>query len=499
MNLTGNSVILLVDDKEANLLALENLLAAPERKILTAVSGKDALTLALNNELDLILLDVQMPDMDGFEVAQVLQSTKRTKNIPIIFATAGSKERKFVKQGYDEGAIDYLIKPLDPEVVKAKVSVLLKIQLQQKELLEKNISLQKSALLIENSADIIGIIDANTLVIEDMNSAFTSILGYDIASVKGKTLDSFIAEETEKSLHDIQHAAGEDFTFETGVKSKDEKLKWLQWKVVVKYDKWYVNARDITEQKDAARLIHQLNEELKTNVDELESSNKELESFSYSVSHDLRAPLRAMMGYSDILEETAGEKLDENDKRLLTKIKDSGITMGRLIDNLLEFSRLGRMDVKRSPIDMVKTVKKVLVEIEKTVNHKANVQINPMPDAIADYYLLQQVLINLMSNAIKYSAKKENAMVEIGHISNGNEMVYFVKDNGAGFDMKYASKLFGVFQRLHSQKDFEGIGIGLAIVQRIVARHGGKVWAEAIPNEGATFFFTLPVKKDELF
>src|SRR6266436_4611244 len=170
--------ILIIDDKLSNIIPLKNLLEKPNRIFLNATNGNDGLKIALSSEVDLIILDVQMPDMDGFEVAQILKSNKRTRDIPIIFATAESKDRKLMMKGYDEGAIDYLLKPLDPEVVKAKVNVLLKIQLQKKELVEKNISLQKSALLINNSADIIGIIDAATFRIEEINNAFTDILGY---------------------------------------------------------------------------------------------------------------------------------------------------------------------------------------------------------------------------------------------------------------------------------------------------------------------------------
>ena len=165
MKKSDKSVILIVDDKSANILVLENLLTGKDRMFLNATSGKDALKIALNKDVDLIILDVQMPEMDGFEVAQILKSNKRTKNIPIIFATAESKERKLMMKGYEEGAIDYFFKPLDPEIVRAKVTVLLKIQLQKRELVEKNLSLQKSTLLINNSADIIGIIDAATFKI----------------------------------------------------------------------------------------------------------------------------------------------------------------------------------------------------------------------------------------------------------------------------------------------------------------------------------------------
>ena len=874
MKNAAKAVILIVDDKPANILVLENLLAEKDRQLLTATCGKEALQLSLQKNIDLIILDVQMPDMDGFEVAHILKSNKRTRDIPIIFATAESREHKFVMKGYDEGAVDYLSKPLSPEIVKAKVSVLLKVQLQKKELIEKNISLQKSALLIDNSADIIGIIDAKTFRIDEINSAFTNILGYTREDWRNEALTFYLSNEDRVMVQGLVNTDKERLSFETRIYCKDRGIKWLQWNIVVKFAKWFVNARDITElkevekirnylatvvkqsndaiyihdgsgniiswnegaekiygytEKEALRMklwniipeyiqaesgkmikqviagekineyesqriskhgklvnvlfsaslltatdnqhvtiavterditrqkiaedqlkanqvflksildtmteavlvvdsagnpellnpaaekilgkdpgplqrgeltgeygfyypdavtpypaeevplikaingkqtsqvemfirnqyvsdgifvtttsnplraqdstiigavfvihdiserkkaeadlkeselrfrnlfeyapfpmwvydletlkflevnqpaishygfsrkeflgmkitdirppedidkllkdvderhsqvqtsnqwrhllsngkvidveitshlidfrghkaslviskditeqkkseeqIRKLNDELVINVRQLELTNNELESFSYSVSHDLRAPLRGINGYSTMLEEDYGEKLEDEAKRLLGNIRRNAHKMGLLIDDLLAFSRLGRKEVKTSRIDMEELVKDVISEIEHSTQHHAEVKIHDLIDAFADISLLRQVWINLISNGIKYSGKKENPVVEIGSSMENSEVVYYVKDNGSGFDMKYAGKLFGVFQRLHNPADFEGTGIGLAIVQRIVTKHGGRVWADAKENEGATFFFTLPENK----
>jgi PAS domain S-box-containing protein len=491
MKKSDKAAILIVDDKPANILVLESLLAAKDRVLLNATNGKEALTITLNKEVDLIILDVQMPDMDGFEVAQILKSNKRTKNIPIIFATAESKERKLMMKGYDEGAMDYLLKPLDPEVVKAKVNVLLKIQLQRKELIEKNSSLQKSALLINNSADIIGIVDAATLHIEEMNNAFTTILGYSVEEYRETALPFFLVEEDRVLLQSLSGQTKERLSFETRIYCKDRTVKWLQWKVVVKDGKWFVNAGDITDVKLADERIRQLNSDLQSNVQQLEVTNKELGSFSYSVSHDLRAPLRAMNGYSKILEDKYLSVLDEEARRLLGNIRKNAAKMGVLIDDLLEFSRLGRKEVQRSDIDMQKMVETVLMEIDKSTEHHAEIKIGSLPNTEADYALLHQVWINLISNAIKYSGKKEKPEIEIGSTHSDNHTIYFIKDNGSGFDMEYADKLFGVFQRLHNPNEFEGTGVGLAIVHRIITKHGGTIWANAKRNEGATFYFSL--------
>ena len=223
---------------------------------------------------------------------------------------------------------------------------------------------------------------------------------------------------------------------------------------------------------------------------ELEVANKELASFSYSVSHDLRAPLRAVDGYARMLEEDYAGRLDDEGRRLLTVIRQSAGRMGQLIDDLLAFSRLGRQTMARQTVDSAALVREVVSEARG--DSRAAIDVGDLPAAQGDRALLKQVWLNLISNALKYSSKRDAPRVEIGSQVEGEENIYWVRDNGAGFDMRYAAKLFGVFQRLHSQEEFVGTGVGLAIVQRIVGRHGGRVWAEGKPDGGAAFFFSLP-------
>jgi signal transduction histidine kinase len=223
----------------------------------------------------------------------------------------------------------------------------------------------------------------------------------------------------------------------------------------------------------------------------LQAANKELESFSYSVSHDLRSPLRAVDGYAQMLQEDYGSRLDEEGRRLLAVVRDSSLRMGRLIDDLLAFSRLGRQEPAKRPIDMTSLAREVIDELPGS--RAAAIELPALPPAHADRALLKQVWANLVSNALKYSGKRPGPRIEIGGEQNGTENVYWVRDNGVGFDMKYAGKLFGVFQRLHRQDEFDGTGVGLAIVQRVVARHGGRVWAEGKPGDGACFHFSLPL------
>ena len=219
---------------------------------------------------------------------------------------------------------------------------------------------------------------------------------------------------------------------------------------------------------------------------DLEHANKELASFSYSVSHDLRSPLRAVDGYARMLEEDYGERLDDEGRRLLGVVRDSSRRMGQLIDDLLNFARLGRQVPAKQALDMTALAREVAEEAGR------GVEVASLPPCEGDRGLLRQVWANLIGNAVKYSSKRADARVEVGGRREAGENVYWVRDNGAGFDMRYAAKLFGVFQRLHGDHEFPGTGVGLAIVERVITRHGGRVWAEGRPEEGACFYFSLP-------
>ena len=226
---------------------------------------------------------------------------------------------------------------------------------------------------------------------------------------------------------------------------------------------------------------------------QLESANKELEAFSYSISHDLRAPLRAIVGFTAILEEDYGSKLDDEAKRVTGVIKSNTLKMGHLIDDLLTFSRLARQDLKKTRINTTEMANGVINEIlSNNKNLNAKWIVHPMPDIHGDVTAMRHVWTNLISNAVKYSATKDQAIIEVGSDLKDGQTVFFVRDNGVGFDEKYKEKLFRVFQRLHSADEFEGTGVGLAIVEKIISKHGGNVWAEGEINKGACFYFSLP-------
>ena len=251
---------------------------------------------------------------------------------------------------------------------------------------------------------------------------------------------------------------------------------------------------DITERKRTEEAIRKLNDDLEKRTAELQAINKELEAFAYSISHDLRAPLRHMVGFAELLQKIASSILDEKSRRYMTMILESAKRMGDLIDDLLAFSKIGRAETRKTMVSLEQLVKEALSEVRpETDGRNIAWTIGALPDLYGDRSMLRLALVNLISNAIKFTRTRLQAEIEIGCTDGKeDEAVVFIRDNGVGFNMKYVNKLFGVFQRLHRAEEFEGTGIGLATVERIIHRHGGRIWAEGLVDRGATFYFSLP-------
>jgi PAS domain S-box-containing protein len=470
----GKALILLVDDKPANILVLESLLASDDRILLSAGSGGEALKIALEEEVDLIILDVQMPDIDGFEVAQMLKQKKRTRDIPIIFATAENKDRSYIMQGYSEGAIDYLFKPLDPDIVKAKVAVLLKIQMQQKELREKNISLQNAALLINNSADIIGIVDSSSFQIERINPAFTTILGFSQEEVLGKDLFSFLEVEDVERIRDMVKTPKDRLSFETKTRRKDHQWTWLHWNIVISKDKWFVNTRDITEQKLAERRKQEKEKaeqalqqsRLITEVT-IQAQEKERTDLGRELHDNINQILATVRMYLKMSQ--------TNDQRKEELIRRSSENLDHAIE---EIRKLSKTLVAPSLGDMGLVV--ALKELAEEINIGNELHVNVITE-IRDglkidknmEVMLYRVAQEQLNNIRKY-ARAKNAVISLA--MDNHHLSFSIADDGVGFDTSQKAK-----------------GIGLRNISSRVDFYSGDIHINSEPGKGCELEISIPL------
>ena len=509
--------ILLVDDAPDKLLALEAALSDLEQSVVKAHSGKEALRLILKRDFAVILLDINMPGMDGFETASLIRQRKSSAHTPIIFVTSFSTADVEVYRGYALGAVDYLFTPVTPEVLRSKVSVFVELARKNREIRRQSEALRRAEeermqrkldetnarLEWETRRNHFFRLSIELLAIATYDGVFTQTnptwqktLGYGENELHGCALHEFIHPDdlpaTEEVIANIL-TADTPLYFESRFRARGGAYHWLGWTIAPFAEEGllYVFARDMTGRRERENEISRLNADLEQRTLSLQLLNQELESFSYSLAHDLRTPLRSISAYSEMMiGGEAGELTSEALKMIRTINRNSG-RMTQLMDDFLAFFRVARKDVKQERVLMTSIAREAVANVSIESKRQVDIKVGNLPPSKGDPAMVLQVLVNLISNAVKFTALREKAEIEVGVVPGRSPTVYFVKDNGVGFNMKYYSRLFGVFERLHRREEFDGTGIGLAIVQKIVQRHGGKVWAEATVDQGATFFFTL--------
>ncbi len=519
--------ILVVDDSATFRCTLKAALEARGYEVTTAESGEEGLRLAAGLRPRAVIVDGVLPGMDGASVVRRLRQDAALRRTPTTLLTA-SEDPKGELQALDAGADAYVRKEEELSVILTRLSAVLRSSdasrsveaasslLGPKKVLAVDDSptyLQELALQLrgegyepilarsgEEALELLAVQPVDCILLDVL---MPGISGHEacrrIKSSPGwreiPTLMLTAREERADLIEGI-NAGADDYI----PKSSEFDVLKARLRAQLRRKQFEDENRHIREQllqkeleAAQARASRELAETRARLLADLEAKNKELESFSYSVSHDLRAPLRAIDGFSRMLLEGHAERLDAEGKRLLGVVVENARRMGQLIDDLLRFSRLGRTALRRTRLDMAGLARSVAAELQAAApGRRVELVVRDLPPAHADPSLVRQVFQNLIGNALKYTRTRETARIEVGFRTEGLDSEYSVSDNGVGFEMEYAHKLFGVFQRLHSSEEFEGSGVGLALVKRIVERHGGTVRAEGKPGEGATFRFTLP-------
>ncbi|MCV0438023.1 MAG: response regulator [Hydrogenophaga sp.] len=459
-----------------------------------AVSGQESLALVHSTRPDLVLMDIHIEgDMDGIDVAARL---KNDHPVPVIYLTAYSEDST-LERARQTTPYGYLIKPFSERELHATIQMALERHTVEESLRENRRLLQQAL-----DAASMGVLEMDTVTSAmTINPRTASLLGRDAA--RPLTLADFLADVDEKDRQYVESRLRETmaplrkFSEEFRLLAGPATSRWIKLDASpVSEQRLSGVVQDVTERKHAEIRLQRLNEGLEQLVHErtteLRESLRELETFSYSVAHDLRSPIRSIAGLSAVLLEDHRADLGDEGAKLIARIAAKSTQMGNLIDALLNLSKLSQVQPKLVDVDLSAIAAEIIEQqLETAPERIAEVRIAPGLSAVGDPVLVRSVLDNLIRNAWKFCAKREVTRIEVGHELQGNEDVFYVRDNGCGFDMAYAEQVFSPFRRLHTDTEFQGTGIGLSIVQRIAARHGGRVWADAAPDKGATFYFTL--------
>ena len=522
------SMILIVDDKPENILSLKRVLELNSFNVDTALSGEEALKKILRNNYYLIILDVQMPGMDGFEVAEAITGLNKTKNIPILFLSAVNTHKKFVTKGFESGGVDYLTKPFDPDILILKVRTFYRLYEQSKKLnaaygqLKQEIETRKQAekVLQENVEELHSILESIPQIAftarPDGTMEFVNQQWYRYSTNKNVFPPT---PPTDRDIYDVWHEQIGDkktVSFEVRIKEIDSaeytffllriKPVFVQNELV----KWVGTFTNIHEQKKVNEFLEKnVNERTRQLIEsnrQLEASNHDLLQFASVASHDLKEPLRKIHFFTSILDERY--TVEKEVAEYLDKIKYSSKRMNLLIEDLLNFSKLSQ-DVSFEKTDLNAIIQEVLVDLELSIaEKKAKVEVmNKLPEIDAVPGMIRQALLNILSNALKFSNQLISPVIiiesqRVASLSilaesddEGEFCLVKITDNGIGFDEKYLDKIFTLFQRLHAKDEYEGTGIGLTIVKKIIDKHHGIIEASSSPGKGSTFSIVLPIKQ----
>ncbi|MBI3444884.1 MAG: response regulator [Magnetospirillum sp.] len=503
--------ILTVDDTPANLLALRRILAKLDVEVIEATSGNDALIACLEHDFAVVLLDVNMPGMDGYELAELMRGEPRTAQVPLIFVTAAYSDEIHRRKGYDVGAVEYIQKPIDDFILRSKIRVFLDLYL-SRQALEQELArttaitqvLRESEARLRHAvseAPIPIMIHAEDGTVVLLSRVWTELTGYglsDIPTVAQWTSRAYGAKGAEiaeriKSLYgmDGPRAEGEhDIATATG-------------EVRV----WDFRSAPIEPLPDGRRLVismavdvterHHVQAELAGKTADLERSNADLEQFAYVASHDLREPLRMVTSFLGLLERRFGSEIREEAREYINYAKDGAQRMDRLILDLLEYSRIGRNALPEKAISLRLPLETALANLALTIQENGATITLPetLPEICVDSLEFVRLFQNLIGNAIKYRSPERPPVITLSAARKANSWEFHLADNGIGIDPQYFERVFQIFQRLHARTEVSGTGIGLAVCKRVVSRYRGRIWVDSIPGEGSTFCFTIPDPK----